>query len=171
MGAGAHVCNKEGEEALMHRIPVRQIMTSTVVTIHPEELVADAAQLMEEFDLRRLPVVDDDCCLVGIVTDSDVLQAEAAGSALRNYEPDAEARWLAVADIMTRDVVTIEADSTVGELAARMIDHKVGGVPVVTHDPHLPARKRLVGIVTETDIFRMIAEKWLSEVAQASRGD
>lgn len=153
----------------MHRIPVRQIMTPAVVTIHPEELVADAAQLMEEFDLRRLPVVDDDGCLVGIVTDSDVLQAEAAGSALRNYEPEAEAQWLTVADIMTRDVVTIAADSSVGELTARMIEHKIGGVPVVTDDPRLPARRRLVGIVTETDIFRMIAEKWLSEVAQAGQ--
>lgn len=153
----------------MHRIPVRQIMTPTVVTIHPEELVADAAQLMEEFDLRRLPVVDDDDCLVGIVTDSDVLQAEAAGSALRNYEPEAEAQWLTVADIMTRDVVIIAPNSTVGELAARMIEHKVGGVPVVADDPRLPGRRRLVGIVTETDIFRMIAEKWLSEVAQAGQ--
>jgi CBS domain-containing protein len=154
----------------MHRIPVRQIMTPTVVTIHPEELVADAAQLMDEFDLRRLPVVDDDGCLVGIVTDSDVLQAEAAGSALRNYEPDAEAQWLTVADIMTRDVVTIEADCTVGQLAARMIDHKVGGVPVVAEDARLSGRRRLVGIVTETDIFRMIAEKWLSEAAEMGEG-
>lgn len=151
----------------MHRIPVRQIMTSTVVTIHPEELVADAAQLMEEFDLRRLPVVDDDDCLVGIVTDSDVLQAEAAGSALRNYEPDAEAQWLTVADIMTRDVVTIEADATVGQLAVRMIEQKVGGVPVVAPDPGAPGQVRLVGIVTETDIFRMIAEKWQAHAAQA----
>jgi CBS domain-containing protein len=110
----------------MHRIPVRQIMTDTVITIHPEELVADAAQLMEEFDLRRLPVVDDDDCLVGIVTDSDVLQAEAAGSALRNYEPGIEAEWLTVADIMTREVVTIGVDATVGQLATKMIEHKVG---------------------------------------------
>ena len=153
----------------MHRIPVRQIMTPTVVTIHPEELVADAAQLMEEFDLRRLPVVDDDDCLVGIVTDSDVLQAEAAGSALRSYEPEAEAQWLTVADIMTREVVTIEADATVGQLAVRMIEQKVGGVPVVAQGPHAPGQVRLVGIVTETDIFRMIAEKWQAEVAQTGQ--
>jgi acetoin utilization protein AcuB len=149
----------------MHRIPVRQIMTDTVITIHPEELVADAAQLMEEFDLRRLPVVDDDDCLVGIVTDSDVLQAEAAGSALRNYEPGIEAEWLTVADIMTREVVTIGVDATVGQLATKMIEHKVGGVPVVELVPHSANGEHLVGIVTETDIFQMLADAWARETA------
>ncbi len=150
----------------MHRIPVRQIMTDTVITIHPEELVADAAQLMEEFELRRLPVVDDDDCLVGIVTDSDVLQAEAAGSALRNYEPGVEAEWLTVADIMTREVVTIGVDATVGQLATKMIEHKVGGVPVVEIFPHAANNEHLVGIVTETDIFQMIADAWAREAAK-----
>lgn len=153
----------------MHRIPVRQIMTETVVTIHPEELVADAAQLLEEFDLRRLPVVDEDNCLVGIVTDSDILQAEAAGSALRSVDPEAEADWLAVADIMTRDVVTITADATVGELATIMSERKVGGMPVVAHDDRFPRRLRVVGIVTETDIFRMIAAAWQDELARRAQ--
>ena len=58
----------------MHRIPVRQIMTPTVVTIHPEELVADAAQLMDEFDLRRLPVVDEDDTPHGMVALDDLVR-------------------------------------------------------------------------------------------------
>lgn len=150
----------------MHRVPVKQIMTDVVVTIHPEELVADAAQLLEEFDLRRLPVVDEDDCLVGIVTDSDILQAEAAGNALRAYERSADAEWLTVADIMTREVVTIDSEATVGQLAATMIKHKVGGVPVVEVDPAFPKRRHLVGIVTETDIFQMIADAWAQELAR-----
>jgi acetoin utilization protein AcuB len=140
-------------------------MTEPVITVHPEELVADAAQLMEEFGLRRLPVVDDDGLLVGIVTDSDILQAEAAGGAIRAYEPENAAEWLCVADIMTRDVVTIDADATVGQLAACMIAHRVGGVPVVSGVVHNQHALRLVGIVTETDIFRQIAEAWHSEIA------
>ena len=61
---------------------------------------------------------------------------------------------------MTRDVVTIDINATVGQLAATLTEHKVGGVPVVTSDPRFPRRKRLVGIVTETDIFAMIAGAW-----------
>ncbi len=146
----------------MHRIPVRQIMTQAVVTIHPEELVVDAAQLMDELNLRRLPVVDENNAVVGIVTDSDILQVEAAGDAIRNsYEPEADEAWLAVGDIMTREVVTIDIDASVGELAALLVAHKVGGVPVVAwDDPARPQQAHIVGIVTETDIFRMIADAW-----------
>lgn len=149
----------------MHRIPVNQIMQRTVVTIHPEALASDAATLMEEMGIRRLPVLDENECLIGIVTDTDVLEAETAHRVLNNYEPDVDAKWLAVADIMTREVVTIDAQATVGELALKLIEHKVGGVPVTAEDLAYCHRRRLIGIVTETDLFRMIAEAWTAELA------
>lgn len=149
----------------MHHIPVNEIMQRTVITIHPEALASDAATLMEEKTIRRLPVLDENECLVGIVTDTDVLEAETAHRVLNSYEPDAEAQWLAVADIMTRDVVTITADATVGQLAIKLLENKVGGVPVVAEDHNYCNRQRLIGIVTETDIFRMIADAWLAETA------
>lgn len=149
----------------MHRVPVSQIMQRSVITVHPQELVADAAQLMEEFNIRRLPVVDDDELVVGIVTDTDVLEAETAGSVLNSYDPDAEDEWLTVADIMTAEVITIQPDATVGQLAATLMEHKIGGVPVVEADPGQPQRLHLVGIVTEMDIFAMIANAWQAELA------
>jgi acetoin utilization protein AcuB len=147
----------------MHRIPVTQIMQRSVITIHPTALAADAAQLMAEFKIRRLPVVDEDDCLVGIVTDADVLEAETADQVLNNYEPGAETEWLAIGDIMSRTVFTITPDATVGELALRLMEHKVGGLPVVETDATHCNRQRLVGIVTETDIFRLIAEAWQAD--------
>ena len=106
----------------MHHIPVSEIMQHTVITIHPEALASDAATLMEEMTIRRLPVLDENEWLVGIVTDTDVLEAETAHRVLNSYEPDTEAQWLAVADIMTRDVVTITADATVGQLALKLLE-------------------------------------------------
>jgi acetoin utilization protein AcuB len=148
----------------MHRILVRTIMQPAVITIHPEALVADAAQLLGEFKLRRLPVIDASGCLVGFLTDADIREAEAASSALNTYDPTAEEAWLAVADIMTHDVITISPDATVGELAVKLMEHKIGGVPVVEPEPTQGHRPRLVGIVTETDIFRMIADAWQREL-------
>jgi len=142
----------------MHRIPIREIMQHSVVTIRPEQLVADAAQAMAEANVRRLVVVDAEGYLVGIVTDADVHEAEAANRVLNDYEPGAAEAWLAVGDVMTREVVTIAVDATVGQLAATLMAHKVGGVPVVEPDSQQPGRLRLVGIVTETDIFRLIAQ-------------
>lgn len=149
----------------MHRIPVRDIMHAPVITIHPEALVADAAALMEEKILRRLPVINDEGLLVGIVTDADVREAEAAESSVSQLEPGLEEAWLTVADIMTREVVTIEPEATVGQLATLMIQHKVGGIPVVESGAQATKILRLVGIVTETDIFAMIAEAWKAEMS------
>jgi acetoin utilization protein AcuB len=131
--------------------------------------MADAAQVMDEFGIRRLPVVDDDDCVVGIVTDSDVREAEAADGARSAYEPGLEAEWLTVADIMTREVITIIQDATVGELAGLFVEHKIGGVPVVESVAEFPKRQHLVGIVTETDIFNMIAAAWRGELEKAGR--
>ena len=147
----------------MHRIPIRAIMNSTLITIRPEKLVVDAAQMMEEFNVRRLPVVDAAGYLVGIITDADVLEAEATNRTLNDYEPGAEEKWLAVGDMMTREVVTIPLDATVGQLAATLMKYKVGGVPVVDCDAEQPNRLRMVGIVTETDIFRLIVEEGQAE--------
>ena len=151
----------------MHQRLVRQIMTSDVVTIGPERLVADAAELMETHGVRHLPVIDDDELLVGIVTDNDIREAETAGSVLSSYEPDVDPRWLTVADIMTTDVVTISPDTTVGELARVLIRHKIGGTPVVVPDAKYPSRNHLAGIVTETDIFTMLAEASTAEDADS----
>jgi acetoin utilization protein AcuB len=153
----------------MHRIPVTQIMQRSVITIHPTALAADAAQLMAEFKIRRLPVVDEDDCLVGIVTDADVLEAETADQVLNNYEPGAETEWLSVGDIMSRTVFTIDPEATVGELARRLMEHKVGGLPVVEADATHCNRQRLVGIVTETDIFRLIAQAWQADQDKVTR--
>ena len=150
----------------MYRLLVREVMQTSVITIGPEQLVVDAAQLMEEHGIRRLPVVDtmDDEGLVGIITDSDVREAETADSVLNAYEPDADQEWLAVADIMTREVVTIGPEASLGQLAQLFLDERIGGVPVVVPAPDNPHRLQVVGIITEADVFRLIADAWTVEV-------
>lgn len=146
----------------MHRIPIQKIMTHEVITIHPEALVTEVAGIMDDLELRRMPVIDADGCLLGIVTDSDIREAESVALTHNSYEPGSEPEWLTVADIMTRDVVTILSDATVGQLAELFIEHKIGGVPVIESTPDA-AHSKLVGIVTETDIFEMIADAWEAE--------
>ena len=147
----------------MHRIPVRQIMTSPPITIRPEAQVADAGEMMDEYRIRRLPVVDEEGCLLGIITDSDVLEAETAGSVLNSYDPDADESWLTVEEIMTTDVITVTPDETVGQLVIKLMENKVGGLPVVVPDADDAKRMKVIGVISETDIYEMIAEAWRQE--------
>lgn len=148
----------------MHRTPVKEVMQRSVITIDPDAAATDAAQLMEDFNIRRLPVTDENECLVGIVTDTDVLEAETARSVLGAYERrGTDETWLTVADIMTHEVITIPADAVLGELARTFMEHKISGLPVVEEDAAHCNRQRVVGIITETDIFRLIADAWSAE--------
>lgn len=150
----------------MHRIPVRDIMTAPPITVHPDALVVDAGELMDEHHIRRLPVVDDDDCLLGIVTDSDVLEAETAGSVLNSYDPGADEEWLSVEEIMTVDVFTVGPDESMGQVVIALMEHKVGGMPVVVPDTTDPKRMKVVGVISETDIYQVIADAWRQEEAK-----
>lgn len=149
----------------MHRKLVREIMHAPVITVDPETLAAEAAALLEEHGIRRLPVVDNEGHLIGIVTHTDLVEAEVAESQLSPYDPAFNEEWLTVGDVMTKNVVTIRPDATVGELVQLMLARKVGGVPVVEPDASSPRHLRVVGMVTTTDIFRIILEAWQAEQA------
>jgi acetoin utilization protein AcuB len=94
---------------------------------------------------RHLPVVDEDGRLVGIVGRADLeLFLSKAGS------PGIVKRQHRIDQVMTTEVVTVSPDCPLEEAATLMLEHKIGSLPVVEAE-------QLVGIVTETDIFRQFA--------------
>ncbi len=149
----------------MHRMLVSEIMSAPVITIDPDALAVDAAQLMEANNVRRIIVIDQDGYMCGIVTDADVLEAETAGSVASRYDPGLDEEWLTVRDVMTADVIAVGPEASLGQLVEKMMETKIGGIPVV--QPPEPGSGLLlpVGIVTETDIFRLISEAWRADEA------
>jgi CBS domain-containing protein len=100
--------------------------------------------------IRRLPVVDRGR-LVGIVTLGDVREAQPShATTLSIYELNYLLSNLTVDEIMTRNPLTISPDAMIREAALVMLQHKIGGLPVMEDS-------RLVGIITESDIFRVLA--------------
>lgn len=152
----------------MHSIPVKDIMTAPVITVTPEMFVMDAADLMDAHNIRRVPVVNEDGQLRGMLTDTDVIEAETAEYASSAYDRNGSSEWVRVADVMSHEVVTVGIDCTVGELAAKLVEYKVGGVPVLCAKKHSgdDCPQELLGIVTETDIFTLIAEAWREAEAE-----
>jgi CBS domain-containing protein len=129
-------------------------MTKQVVTITPETTLPDAEELMITHMIRRLPVMADGR-LVGIVTYGDVRSARPSRTtSLTMWESNFLAARLRAAEFMTADPVTIPEDATVGEAAQLMLKYMVSGLPVL--DEH----DNLAGIITESDIFRLVVEDW-----------
>lgn len=131
---------------------VGERMTSPALTIGPEMGVQDALALMHRDHVRRFPVVDSRGNLVGIISEKDLLDATPSdATTLSVWEINYLLSKLTVEKIMTKKVITITRDTPVEEAARIMADKKIGGLPVVENN-------KVVGIVTETDIFKLFTE-------------
>lgn len=138
---------------------VRDWMTPDPVVATPETTVPEAHKLMTERRIRRLPVVKDGR-LVGIVTRGDVRGAEPSeATSLSIFELNYLISKLTIDRIMTSAPATIRPDETVYDAARLMLQKKIAGLPVVEGE-------RLVGIITESDIFRMIVRLWEHEAEE-----
>ncbi|MBL8058772.1 MAG: CBS domain-containing protein [Anaerolineales bacterium] len=135
---------------------VREWMTPDPVTVSSLTTLPEAHKLMAQRKIRRLLVVDDGR-LVGIITRGDVRGAEPSGATtLSIYELNYLLAKLTIGAIMTRHPVTVGPDTPIREAARLMLEHKIAGLPVV-------ADGRVVGIITESDIFRLVAKTWGAE--------
>lgn len=111
-------------------------MTTEPLTIGDQTTVQQALDTIKEHRLRHLPVLDEQDRLVGIVSEKDLLRSK----------PDKR-----VEEIMTRDVVTVSEYTALEEAARIMADHTISSLPVMRNG-------KLVGIITETDLFRVFLE-------------
>jgi len=131
---------------------VKDCMTSNPVTIGPDMPVAEALSFMRQQNVRRLPIVNKKGKLIGIISEKDLLYASPSpATSLSVYEVGYLLSKLKVEEIMAKDVTTVAPGAPLEEAARIMADGQVGGLPVMDGD-------RLVGIITETDIFKTILE-------------
>lgn len=137
---------------MLENVTVREWMTSPVISVPPGTPISTAHQLMKEHGIRRLPVVQHDQ-VVGIITLGDVREASPSdATTLSIWEMNYLWAQLTVEKVMTRQVITVHSGDLLLDIAQIMLDKKVSGLPVV--DDH----GYLVGIITESDIFRMLVE-------------
>lgn len=120
---------------------VSAYMTDSPATIRGDVDYREAVEIMHEKNLHHLPVVDADDGVVGIVTQRD-LQLAA-----RHFRE----ACVEVSEVMHTPVVTIAQDAPLAFAANQMITHRIGGLPVVDGG-------RVVGIVTETDLFQALKD-------------
>ncbi len=145
---------------------VKDWMSAPVTTILPNTRLLEAHQIMIQQKIRRLPVLTSandpvPQKLVGVVTRGDIRAAEpSVVASLGMQELRAELAKLTMEQFMTTDLITVTAVTTIGTAAQLMLINNVGGLPVLDDDGCL------VGIITESDIFRMVVRhEWQLSVA------
>lgn len=116
----------------------RDIMTRKVYTIFPEASVQEVAQLLSRKSISGVPVIDNDGKMIGIVTEADII-----GKVNRED--------LRVADIMSPEIIVVDEETPVGEIAMLLTERKIKRVPVMQHG-------KLVGIVCRADIVQAVAQ-------------
>lgn len=141
---------------------VRERMTNNPVTIREDTSLDEGLKIMRDNKVRRLPVMDKHGKLCGIVSEKDLLFASPSpATSLSVWEIHSLVAKIKVSDLMTKDVITVCEDCPLEEAARVMVDNKIGGLPVMRGD-------QLVGIITETDLFKTFLEL-LGARAQGTR--
>ena len=130
---------------------VGERMSRPPITIGPEMSIHDAVALFKKERIRRAPIIKGGK-LVGIVSEKDLLNASPSpATTLSVWEMNYLLSKLTVAEVMTKNVITVAEDTPIEEAARIMADNKIGGLPVVKGT-------RVVGIITETNLFKMFLE-------------
>jgi len=117
---------------------VKEIMTTDVKTIRPEDNIKRLAEMMVKNKIGSLVVVEGSGEVVGIATERDIIE----DIILLGKSPEE----VKVRDVMTKDIITVNPSNTLEEAAEIMVNHKIKKLPVID-------KGRLVGIVTATDLI------------------
>jgi CBS domain-containing protein len=153
---------------------VAELMNRNSISVEPATLVADAARIMLAQRVSGLPVLDEHGRLAGIVTEGDLLRRAEIGT------DGAQAGWLKsllmpsavaadyvhtharhVSGVMTHNPVFVTPDTGLEEAANLMLRKHIKRLPVLEHG-------RLVGVISRTDLLRVLARKLINTPAEAS---
>ena len=135
---------------------VRSYMTPNPITLRTDSQCNDALRIMQEKGFHHLPVLGADDRLTGIVAERDLLLAALNFSGGGSVD---------VSTIMHRDVVSVRDDMPMTHAASVMARRAIGGLPVVDAQGHV------IGVITETDIFRAFVNVLESRTARPSYSD
>lgn len=146
---------------------VKDIMTSNVISVPPEARVGEIARVFREHNISGLPVVTEDGDILGIITELDLVARHARPQMptflplLGAYVPLNREKYreslrritgVVAEDIMTTPVTTIDPDASIEDLATMMVSNRANPLPVVDD------KGRMIGIVSRTDILRILED-------------
>ena len=158
---------------VLDQIVASDCMQRDIVTIGPNDTLSDALDLMTENHVTGLPVMDGKDQCVGLVSATDILNyehehAESVGNSVtgHHFNPDIQ-QWetvsltafgledfgdVRVQDVMARNLISVECDTSLQQVAKKMLDAKIHRVLV------LDDQQRLFGLISSLDFVRAVAD-------------
>ncbi len=130
---------------------VADVMTTDPVSIAPEDSIQQALDIMDQENIRQLPVTNEKE-LIGIITDRDI-RSFLGGRSLSYLEEQEVAIKTKIASVMTDKPITLSPDDDLREAVEILLEEKVGGIPIVD------TAVGLMGIITYVDVLRCFLEQ------------
>lgn len=156
---------------------VKDIMTKTVITVPPDAAVEDIAQTMVSAGISGMPVVDAAGKVVGVISEGDLMrraETETAprrswwlkllGSPSMTAEDYIRSHGMKASDLMSRSVISVTPDDTLGEAAKILEGHHIKRAPVIENG-------RLVGIISRSNLVQALSAVYSMQRPQGSVDD
>jgi CBS domain-containing protein len=147
------------------------VMVNDVITVKPTATVQEAAQVLLTNRISGMPIVDDSGAVVGMITEGDLIRRADADVWPKAWGPPPRRGWLkllmdgdicdtecvtqqgrTVADIMTREIISVDPDTSVSDIATLVMRHRIKRVPVMR-------KGRLVGLVSRANLLQALASR------------
>ena len=152
------------------------VMVRDVITVKPDDDVADAISLLADYDVSALPVIDDDENVVGVISEADLMHREEIGTEkqrpwwLEAVTPAwtlagefAKSHGRRVEEVMSTNVISASEDTPLGEIASLLERHRIKRVPILRDG-------KLVGIVSRSNLIQALASSKAQTGAAAGVG-
>ena len=153
---------RHAKERLALKIPVKDVMTMSVIAIKEDSDINEAARVLSEGNVSGLPVVDSENSVIGVITEADILSAAGMEKGytfkdiLRHIfgePPRKKKKRDKVKDMMTAPAITTKPDRDIREVAGILDEKQIKRLPVVDDE------NRLIGIISRADIVRAFNKK------------
>ena len=139
---------------MKHNDPIKNIMVTDTVSVHCGQKISEVRMLMSEYGIHHVPVLDGEK-LAGMLSMSDILKLSYTAYGTDQREVDAALdQGFSLDEVMIHDVVTVSDKGMVRDAAEILGEGRFHAVPVVDAD------KKLVGIVSSTDLIRYLLDQY-----------
>lgn len=139
---------------MIRKAPVSTIMTKDVITLHNSDSLELAEHLFKSNHIRHIPVVKGDA-IIGMLSYTDLLRISFADAVDEDEETvdTVVYNMFTIGQVMAKNLISVTSNASIKEVAGILAKKEFHAIPVVDH-------KKLVGIVTTTDLINYLLEQF-----------